>query len=79
MWIEMFIKFSSLKYGELILVFNSSLKHMKPIVNIFDGKKNNAIPTFQRVVFQINRPFIFWLSCCSSISEEGNLKQFIMF
>ena len=26
---------------------------------------------FQRVVFKISRPFIFWLSCCTSISEAS--------
>ena len=32
---------------------------MKPKVDIFDGKKETP---FQRVVFQISRLFIFWLS-----------------
>ena len=37
---------------------------------------------FQRVVFKISRPFIFWLSWWSSISEasiQGNLKHLMRF
>ena len=34
--------YSMLEYSELIL---ASLKHMKPKVNIFDGKKKNTIST----------------------------------
>ena len=35
------MKYLSLKYSESILAFqkNCSLEHMKPKVNIFDGKK----------------------------------------
>ena len=56
---------------------------MKPKVDIFDGKKKNAISTsgFLDNIY-ISRPFIFWLSCCGSISEasiQGNLKEFICF
>ena len=36
----MFIKYSSLEYGEY-----GSLEHMKLKVNIFDGEKKNAIST----------------------------------
>ena len=39
------MKYSSLQYGELILAFHCSLEHLKPKVNIFDGKKKNAIST----------------------------------
>ena len=39
------MKYSSLEYSEFILAFNCSLEHMKPKVNIFDGKKKNAIST----------------------------------
>ena len=41
------MKYSSLEYGEFILAFQlqSNLEHMKPKVNIFDGKKKNAIST----------------------------------
>ena len=39
------MKYSSLKYSEFILAFNCSLEHMKPKVNIFDGKKKNVILT----------------------------------
>ena len=39
----MFIKYSSLEYGEFILAFQLQFGHMKPKVNIFDGK--NAIST----------------------------------
>ena len=37
--------YSTLEYRELILAFNCSLEYMKPKVNIFDGKKKNAIST----------------------------------
>ena len=39
------MKYSSLKYSEFILAFKCSLEHMKPKVNIFGGKKKNAIST----------------------------------
>ena len=35
----MFIKYSSLEYGEFILAFQLQLEHMKPKVNILDGEK----------------------------------------
>ena len=54
------MKYSSLEYSEFILAFYLQLEHLKPKVNIFDGKKKNAIPTSG---FKISRPFIFWLSC----------------
>ena len=38
----MFINYSSLEYSEFVLAF---FEHMKPKVNIFDGKKRNAIST----------------------------------
>ena len=37
------MNYLSLKYRESILAFNCSLEHMKPKVNIFDGKEKNAI------------------------------------
>ena len=37
--------YSTMEYNELIPVFNCSLEHMKPKVDIFDGKKKNAIST----------------------------------
>ena len=37
------MKYSSLKYREFMLAYNYTLEHMKPKVNIFDGKKKNAI------------------------------------
>ena len=43
------------------------------------GKRKTS---FQRVVFQISRPFVFWLFCCGSILKpvfKGYLKQFICF
>ena len=39
------MKYSSLKYSEFILAFQVQLEHMKPKVNIFDGKKKNTIST----------------------------------
>ena len=45
----MFIKYSSLEYSEFILAFQLlcfiSLEHMKPKVNIIDGKKTTTIST----------------------------------
>ena len=37
------MNYLSLKYSESILAFNCSFEHKKPKVNIFDGKKKNAI------------------------------------
>ena len=37
--------YSVLEYSELTLAFNYSLERMTPKVNIFDGKKKNAIST----------------------------------
>ena len=40
----MYMIYSILEYSELIVAFQLQL-HMKPKVNIFDGKKKNAIST----------------------------------
>ena len=39
------MKYSSLEYSDSSYLLNCSLEHMKPKVNIFDGKKKNAIST----------------------------------
>ena len=41
----MFINYSSLKYSEFILAFPLQFGTNGPKVNIFDGKKKNAIST----------------------------------
>ena len=44
MWKNMLMKYSLLKYSEFILAFQLQFGiYMKPKVNIFDGKKKNAI------------------------------------
>ena len=45
-WRDMLMKYSSLKLiANSSQIFNCSLEHMKLKVNIFDGKKKNAIST----------------------------------
>ena len=39
------MNYLSMKYSESILAFQLQFEHMKPKVNIFDGKKKNAIST----------------------------------
>ena len=76
-WIEVFTNYSSLKYSEFILAFQLQFGTYEAESEHFSMRKRKT--PFQRVVFQISRPFIFWLSCCRSISEAsiyGNVKQF---
>ena len=71
MWRDMLIKYSSLKYSEFILAFQLQF-------GIYEAET-----PFQRVIFKINRPFIFWLSCCRSISIipvfKGSLNTICVF
>ena len=65
----MFIKYLSLEYGEFILAYQLQFgTYEAESEHFLWGKRKTP---FQRVVFQISRPFTFWLSCCSSISEAS--------
>ena len=61
------MKYSSLKYSEFILAFQLQFGTYEAESEHFRWRKT----PFQRVVFKISKPFIFWLSCLSSISEAS--------
>ena len=49
------MKYLSLKYSESILAFQLQF-------GTYEAESEN-FTLFQRVVFKINRPYIFWFSC----------------
>ena len=65
----MLINYSSLEYIEFILAFQLQFGTYEAESGHFRLEKEKK--RFQRFFFQISRPFIFWLSCCGSISEAS--------
>ena len=55
------MNYLSLKYSESILAFQLQFGTFKAESKHFRWEKRKT--PFQRVVFKISRPFIFWLSC----------------
>ena len=54
------MKFLSLEYSDFILAFQLRFGTYEAESEHFRWEKEMP---FQRVVFKISRPFIFWLSC----------------
>ena len=55
------MKYSSLTYSEFILAFQLQFGTYEAESEHFRSEKRKM--PFQRVVFEISRPFIFWLFC----------------
>ena len=55
------MKYSALEYSEFILAFQLQFGIYEVESERFRWKKRKT--PFERVVFKISRPFIFWLSC----------------
>ena len=71
----MFLNYSSLTYSELILAFQPQFGTSEAESEHFRWEKEKR--HFNEWFSRLSRPFIFWLSCCRSISEARNLKQFM--